>query len=259
MKTFVLISCAAVLAAAQFVSAVRAEPVTRLKARLTGFDGAVMTLVPLPAKDAAAPPGGKAPAPSLTVTLLPETRIVASGPSGFADIKPGDYVGATVTEARGGRLKAQDVYRYAEPLRGTGEGRFTDNGRLLVNGTVTKAQPTAPQDTADGILTLHYRGAVLSPAGAREKVRTVCEGRATPAPFASALACAADAVVEVLPGTPVTALTVGDRNLLVPGSIVTVSITKLSDRNVAPGVIVEKDAPRPIPNAAPLEKPQTPQ
>ena len=233
---------------------------TRVKARLIGFDGTVMTLERLPPmKGEAPPPDGKAPDPQLTVTLLPETRIVASEASGFAAIKPGDYVGAAVTEGRGGWLKAQEVYRYAEPLRGTGEGRFTDNNRLLVNGTVTKAQPTAPQDTADGTLTLHYRGAMLSPAGpnARDKVRTICEGRAAPAPFASALACAADAVVEVLPGTPITALTVGDRNLLVPGSIVTVSITKLADHTVTPGVIVEK--PRAPSSAGPLEKPQTPQ
>ena len=97
-----------------------------------------------------------------------------------------------------------------------------------------------------GLLT---RLCVLTGLG-REK--TLCEGRATPAPFASALACESDAVIEVLPGTPVSALREGDKSLLVPGSLVTVAIVKTADGNsVTPGVIIEKPAP------APLEKPLT--
>ncbi|MDB5735585.1 MAG: hypothetical protein JWN16_2222 [Alphaproteobacteria bacterium] len=243
------------MTAAQFFPVVAsAQPVTRVKAKLVAFDGAVMTLERLPSaplmKSEAPPPGAAAlGAPTLTVSLMPETKFVASEKSAFAAIASGDYVGAVVVEGRGGTLKAQEVYRYAPVLRGTGEGRFTDNNHLLVNGTVTKAEPTTPKESADGTLTLHYRGAVLNGTG---KGRTVCEGRAAPVPFASALACSADAVVEVLPGTPVTALTLGDRKLLVPGSIVTVSITKLADRTVAPGVIVEA----PSEKTGPLEKPQ---
>jgi hypothetical protein len=251
LKSHGLIACAVALAAAQFFNlAAHAQGVTRVKARLVGFDGAVMTLERLPSAPLKSeiPPPADGGATTLTVSLTPETKIVASQKSGFADIKPGDYVGAAVVEGRGGWLKGQEVYRYAAALRGTGEGRFIDNNRLLINGTVTKVEPTAPQDTADGTLTLHYRGAVLNGAGKR----AVCEGRAAPAPFASALACRADAVVEVVPGTPITALTVGDRNLLVTGSIVTVSITKLADRTISPGVIVELSPDKP----GPLEKPQ---
>ncbi len=251
MKSHRLIACAAAFAAAQFFNpAAHAQGATRIKARLVGFDGTVMTLERLPPAPLKSeiPPPADAGASTLTVSLTPETKIVAGQKSGFADIKPGDYVGAAVVEGRGGWLKAQEVYRYAAALRGTGEGRFTDNNRLLINGTVTKVEPTAPQDTADGTLTLHYRGAVLNGAGKR----AVCEGRAAPAPFASALACSADAVVEVVPGTPITALTLGDRNLLTAGSIVTVSVTKVADRTISPGVIVELSPDKP----GPLEKPQ---
>jgi hypothetical protein len=251
LKSHRLIACAAAFAAAQFFNpAAHAQGVTRIKARLVGFDGTVMTLERLPPAPLKSeiPPPADAGASTLAVSLTPETKIVASQKSGFAGIKPGDYVGAAVVEGRGGWLKAQEVYRYAAALRGTGEGRFTDNNRLLINGTVTKVEPTAPQDTADGTLTLHYRGAVLNGAGKR----AVCEGRAAPAPFASALACSADAVVEVVPGTPITALTLGDRNLLTAGSIVTVSVTKVADRTISPGVIVELSPDKP----GPLEKPQ---
>jgi len=85
---------------------------------------------------------------------------------------------------------------------------------------------------------LHYRGAVLSGLG---RGRTLCEGRASPPAYTSALACQGDAVIQVPAGAPVSALTPGDKNLLVPGSLVTVAMTKTQDnKDVTPGVIVEK-------------------
>lgn len=55
-----------------------------------------------------------------------------------------------------------------------------------------------------------------------------------------AAACESDAIVEISSGTPISALTVGDRGLLVPGSTVTVTIAKVGDRDMVPGIIVEK-------------------
>ena len=248
-----LFFCAAAVAAAQCFCAT-AQPVTRLKAKLTAFDGEVMTLEPVTAPAAAA--SGKQPAapqaaPSapVTVSVTPATRYVGSNKALFGDIKPGDYAGAALNPPSGDRLRALDVYVYADDLRGTGEGRFPEGDRLIINGTVSAVKPSAPDDKQDGILTLHYHGSVLTGLG-REK--TLCEGRATPAPFASALACESDAAIEVLPGTPVSALSEGDKSLLVPGSLVTVAIVKTADGNsVTPGVIIEKPAP------PPLEKPQT--
>ncbi len=233
------LACAAVLAAAH-VFPVAAQPVTRLKARLTAFDGQAMTLEP----DAKS--GIKEP---MTVFVTPDTRYVGFARTSFAAINPGDYAGAAVTEGRGGALRSKDVFVYAPALRGSGEGRFPDGERLIVNGTVTAVQPTSADDKNDGTLTLHYRGAVLNGAGAG---RTICEGRAAPAAYASPLACAADAVIQVLPGAQVSALAVGDKSLLLPGALVTVAITRMADgRNLAAGVTVE---PPPVT----VEKPQSP-
>ena len=129
-KFRVLLACAAVFTAAQCFAVMEAgaQPVVRVKARLTAFDGQVMTLEPLPSKDQAA-------AEPFTVSVLPDTRYVGSDRTSFAAIKPGDYAGAAVTEGRGGALRAQEVYLYAEALRGTGEGRFPEGERLIVNGT----------------------------------------------------------------------------------------------------------------------------
>ena len=105
-----------------------------------------------------------------------------------------------------------------------------------------------PQDKQGGTLSVHYRGAVLTGLG---RGRTLCEGRAAPPAYASPLACAADAAIEVAPGTPVSTLTVGDKSLLVPGSLVTVAMTKTAEgKNLAAGVVVEK------PNT--VEKSQSP-
>lgn len=225
--------CAAVIAAAQ---AFAAEPVVRVKGKLSAFDGTVMQLETLPSK-------GAKSGEDFSVAVTGQTRYVGSAPSSFSTIKTGDYVGAAVSEGRGGSLTSQEIYLYADALRGTGEGRFPEGERLLVNGTVTAVKPTAPEDKNDGSLTIHYRGAVLSGAGPG---RTVCEGRASPPAYASALACQSDAVIEVKPGAKVSALSVGDKDLLKPGVLVTVAMTKTEDgkKNIALGVVVE---PSPLP------------
>lgn len=252
----VLFCCAAAVAAAQCFSAA-AQPVTRLKARLTAFDGQVMTLEPIspppPAPSGKPPPPDNTPKPApLTVSVTPLTRYVGSSTALFAAIKPGDYAGAALNPPAGDHLSAQEVFLYAEALRGTGEGRFPEGDRLIINGTVSAVKPGAPQDKQNGILTIHYHGSVLNGLG---RGKTVCEGRASPPAYASALACEADAVIEVPPGTPVSSLSEGDKSLLLPGSMVTVAIARTADgKSTAPGVVVEKPAPVP----APLEKPQTP-
>jgi len=242
-----LLSCAAVVAAAQCFFA-GAQPVTRLKAKLTAFDGQVMTLEPLsPQATSGKQPPGAGPAP-LKVWITPATRYVGSSLALFADIKPGDYAGAALAPSSGDRLRAQEVFLYAASLRGTGQGRFPEGDRLIINGTVGAVKPATPEDKQDGTLTLHYHGAVLTGLG---RGRTLCEGRASPPAYASALACEADAVIEVLPGTSVSFLSEGDKSLLVPGSIVTVAIVTAQDgKNTTPGVVVQKPPP--------VDKPKTP-
>ena len=172
----------------------------------------------------------------LAVSVLPDTKYVLSQKSAFGNLKVGDYAGAAVVENRNGSLRAQDVYIYAETLRGTGEGRFGDSGRLMVNGAVSQVTPASEQDTTRGTFALHYRGATLTGSGKR----AVCEGRAVPPQFASALACSGDAVIEVPSGTPVSALTMGDKSLLTPGATVSVSLVSRGDGSqVTPGVIIE--------------------
>lgn len=241
-----LMACVALGVAAQ---AFAAEPVIRVKAKLTAFDGQVMSLQALPEQAA----GPFKPGEAFTVSVLPETRYVASQKASLAAAKPGDYAGAAVTDARD-VLTAQDVYLYAQDLRGSGEGRFPEGGRLIVNGTVAAVQPVSADGKQKGSLSLHYRGALLSGLG---RGKTLCEGRALPPAYASALRCEGDATIVVPPDAPVSSLTVGDKSLLVPGSLVTVAMTKgADDKNVTPGIIVEKSPAADTP--ATVEKPQSP-
>jgi hypothetical protein len=238
------IACAAVFAAAHSFAA---EPVVRVKAKLTAFDGQVMTLEALPSA-----PGAMKAGESFTVSVLPGTRYVGSDKSSLDAIKPGDYAGAAVTQPRNGGLRAQEVYLYSPGLRGTGEGRFPEGERIIVNGTVSAVQPGPADSKQSGSLTLHYRGALLSGLGLG---KTLCEGRASPPAYASALACEGDAVLDVPPGTKVSMLAVGDKGLLIPGSTVTVAMTKDGDKNVTPGIVVEKSVA--AEKLQPLEKPQS--
>jgi len=252
-----------------------AQTVTREKARLVLFDGETLTLERLGAASApAASPGmvpgrgvtrtapaaapqakgeapeaaGPAPADTrFSVTVTPQTRYVGTTAGAFADIKPGDFTGAAVTEDSSGRLRARQLYLYPDALRGTGEGRFPESGRIMINGTVSEVTFASEEDRSRGTLALAYRGSVLTPLG---RGRTVCEGRAAPPAVASPLECKADAVMQVGADTPVTAMTLGDRSLLEPGVIVTVTVVKGPDgRAITPGLVVEK--------AATVEKPQS--
>jgi len=253
-----LVACA--VTAAQ--CAVAQTPVVRIKAKLTAFDGQVMTLEPLPEKGVPNPVAPRAGAPKagmpqppqtsvpqatktgpFTVSVTPGTRYVRSDKVSLDGVKPGAYAGAAVVQGPDGSLKASDVYLYADALRGSGEGRFFEMERLIVNGVVRAVQPPPGDGKQSGSLTLHYRGAVLSGLG---RGRTLCEGRASPPAYASALACQGDAVIQVPAGAQVSALAPGDKSLLLPGSLVTVAMTKTQDnKDVAPGVIVEKSVANP--------------
>ena len=70
---------------------------------------------------------------------MPATRYVGSDKALFAAIKPGDYVGATVTQRRGGNLQAQEVYLYAEACAAPARAVFPKAAGCIVNGTVSAA------------------------------------------------------------------------------------------------------------------------
>jgi hypothetical protein len=198
-----------------------AQPVPRVRGRIVAFDGQTLTLQP---------DGTSADADWLRVGVLANTRYVSTTRTKLSAIKPGDFAGAAVTADPDGKLQAQEVHVYPGALRGAGEGRFTEgpSGRIMINGAVAIA--------ADGSLTLHYRGAGMN--------KELCEGRAA-APVTSRT-CTGDAVIAIADGVPVTALTPGDKSLLIPGAMAVVSVAERPDgTRITPGLIVEKAATAP--------------
>jgi len=207
------------LAGLAFALPALAQPVPRVRGKILSFDGKMLVLQP---------DGTSADADWLRVAVRPETRYAVTGKSRMRDIKSGEFAGAAVTMGADGKLLAQDVYVYPNPLRGAGEGRFADSkpSRLMINGTVAVAE--------DGALTLRYRGAGMK--------NGVCEGR-MPVPITPD-ACAADAVIGIPPGTPVTRLSMADAKAVTPGLIAVVSVATAPDGGkIAPGLIIEKIPP----------------
>ncbi len=218
--------CAAASLLCAPLSGALAQPLPRIKAKVLSFDGKVLRLDPLPAAGKAppAPQGMPAAGKPFDVSVRGETRYVVAAPAALSDIHPGGYAGASVTDAKG-HLTADEVFIYPPGLAGTGEGRFTEGGRTMVNGTVTKAGTTG--------FTLSYRGAAESSG--------VCVGRASPPAIASPLSCTGTAAIDVPGGTPVLALSMGAASAIAPGAVVTVSMARDPKGGyVTPGLVIQK-------------------
>jgi hypothetical protein len=166
------------------------------------------------------------------IELSPTALIVQQQKRTLADIKAGDYVGATFLAARDGSRRAQEVHIFPDVLRGSGEGLFgVDGGRFMIDGTVKAAGPA--------LLTIAYRG-----AGGGDGAN--CTGRAP-----RAGGCQGEADIAVAPGVPVRALVPGDKNLLVPGAVLAISLVAGNGGHpMSPGLTVEGmavDGPAPPP------------
>jgi len=186
-------------------------PPPRVKGRIVDFDGLTFHLAP-------------EKGPQLAIRLQAKTQFMTMSKRTPAAVTPGVYAGVTV-KAADGALTAEEVHLYPDPMRGSSEGRIGLGGnRFVITGNVSAA--------AAGNFTLAYRGVRM--AGG------VCEGRAAPA-SAAPPPCSAEAVITVPANAAVTALTLADRRLLVPGAIATVTIEIDAKGNRStPGLILEK-------------------
>ncbi len=199
------------LALALAVPAAAQAPPSRIKGRIVDFDGLTFHLAP----EKGAP---------LAIRLQAHTQFMTMARQKLAAVKVGAYLGATVMAADGS-LTAEEVHLYPDAMRGSSEGRIALGGnRFVLTGAVTA--------TSSSGLTLFYRGAGLN--------NGICDGRAS-APAAGPPACTGDDVIKVPADAEVTALTPGDRRLLVAGAIATVTVETDSKGNRStPGLILEK-------------------
>ncbi len=226
-----LLAFAVALAAAPALADPTPPPATaapqRIRGTIDAFDPVARTLSVTSGKK------------SLTIALQSHLRVITNQKRKVADIKPGDFIGATALRSADGRLRAQQVNVFPEELRGIGEGQYPTGGdasnRLMTNATVAGVTSVAPNN---GTLKVSYRGAQAAPDGA-------CSGRANAA--AEGAGCTGEAEIVVAPGVPVIALMLGDESLLVPGAAVSLVVNTAGDGSmVATRVTVEKDGVKPI-------------
>jgi hypothetical protein len=186
--------------------------------------------------------GGTRRKPTTTaVTLAANLRIFATEKRRLADLKQGDFVGASALKSADGKLRAQRINVLPQEMRGAGEGQYptADNApnRVMTNAIVAEVLSTAPNS---GTLKVSYHGAQADASG-------ICSGRAN---TAGAPGCTGDAEIVVAPGIPVTALSIGDESLLVPGAAVSVTTVQGPDGALqATRLTVDKDV-RMSPSAA---------
>ncbi len=192
----------------------------RIKAQVVAFDGATLTVKPDGENE------------TMKIGVRPATRILKQDPVALAALAPDSFTGATLAKGPGGAFNAQEVHVFPENLRGSGEGLYPaspGSSRFILNGTVTGATTTT--------ISLKFRG--LSGEGAQ------CTGRAPTDPLQG---CQGAATIAVPPGTPVLALSAGDKSLIKPGAILALSIMAGPDgRPVTPGLTVESVATPPVP------------
>ncbi len=196
-----------------------AQSVPRVKARIVSFDGKRIEVMTGEGKTAQA----------LSIALMPNTRIMAETTQALFDIKPGDYVGATMEKIVGDRWKASEVHLFPASFKGANEGLFalpSDSRKMTVAGIV--------KENAPGILSLSFRG--LGPKDGPE-----CRGHA---PANIAEGCQGQIQVMVEMDANVTALKLSDKSALVPGAVVAVSILAGPDgRPMTPGLTVQGGNP----------------
>jgi hypothetical protein len=207
----------AALIAGAFLSAATTEvPPTRIHGTVKAFDGQYLTVKA---------DSGK----TFTVGLLPQTHIVRSHSLTFADLKPGDTVGTVAIRTADGKLRAQGVRLLPADSSELGQFPLGSNAaRVVTNGTLS-AVATTPQGLT---LTLSFRGSAAGADGS-------CTGRAS----IVGAGCVGNAEVLVARGVPILAVSAGETTALLPGAIVSATVSSdVTSLLTALGITIEKDA-----------------
>jgi hypothetical protein len=136
------------LAAAMFVMSCCALPASaqetlRIRGTIESVDGAVYTVKNRDGAD-------------VKLTVTDPQLYVAIVKSSMADIKPGQFVGATGVTQPDGSQKAIEVHIFPESMRGTGEGHY--DWDLRPNTKMTNANVEQTVAGVDGpVLTAKYK------------------------------------------------------------------------------------------------------
>ncbi len=201
-----------------------AQDIPRIKARILAFDGKTLSLT-----------SGTA-GQSLSVGLIPSTRLMYEEKIDPASLKPGDYAGATLVK-NGAKWQAKEVHLLPDALKGAGEGLYplpSAPDQKVVTGTVSKNEA--------GLLTIAFRGSVGTDGA-------TCSGRAP-----RIEGCKGETSFALDAKAPAVAIKQGDKSILAVGKVVAVSvIAGPGGTLVTPGLTVENETGGDVIDAPPAK------
>jgi len=219
MRTIVVFLTA--LASALLVQGAAAQDIPRIKARILSFDGKTLGIT-----------SGTA-GQSLSVGLIPSTRLMYEEKIDPASLKPGDYAGATLVK-NGSKWQAKEVHLLPDALKGTGEGLYplpSAPDQRIVTGVVSKNEA--------GLLSIGFRGSVGSDGA-------TCSGRAP-----REGGCKGEMNFALDAKASAVAIKQGDKSILAVGKVVAISVVAGPGGTlVTPGLTVENETGGEVSDAA---------
>lgn len=216
------------LASALLAQTALAQDIPRIKARILSFDGKTLTVT-----------SGTA-GQSLSIGLIPATRLMYEDKSDAAQLKPGDYVGATLVKA-GAKWQAKEIHLLPQTLQGVGEGFYP-----LPSAPDQRIATGALNRNEGGTLTLEFRGSVGSDG-------PTCTGRAP-----RQGGCKGEVSFTPDPKAVIVAIREGDKSILVPGKVAAISVVSGPDGHlVTLGLTIENETGGEVIDTPPPKPPAT--
>lgn len=201
-----------------------AQEIPRIKARIVSFDGKILTVT-----------SGTA-GQTLSVGLMPNTKLMYEAKADATAIKPGDYLGATLRKS-GSRWQAEEAHLLPDTLKGAGEGFYplpSDPDERILTGEVAK------NDLAAGQMTIAFRGSVGSDG-------PTCTGRAP-----RTGGCKGELTFALPAKVPLVAILPGDKSMLAAGKVAAISVIAGPDGHlVTPGLTIENETGGEVLNLTP--------
>jgi hypothetical protein len=212
------------LAGALLAQGAQAQDIPRIKARILSFDGKTLGVT-----------SGTA-GQSLSVGLIPSTRLMYEEKIDPASLKPGDYAGATLVK-NGSKWQAKEVHLLPDALKGAGEGLYplpSAPDQRIVTGAVSKNEA--------GLLSIGFRGSVGTDGA-------TCSGRAP-----REGGCKGEMIFALDLKAPAVAIKQGDKSILAVGKVVAMSVVAGPRGTlVTPGLTVENETGGEVSDAAPAK------
>lgn len=214
----------AALACAVLVQPASAQDIPRIKARILAFDGKMLSLT-----------SGTA-GRSLSVGLIPSTRLMYEEKIDPATLKPGDYAGATLVK-NGTKWQAKEVHLLPDAFKGAGEGLYplpSAPDQRIVTGAIARNEA--------GLLSIAFRGSVGTDGA-------TCSGRAP-----REGGCKGEMSFALDAKAPTVAIKQGDKSVLAVGKVVAISVVAGPGGTlVTPGLTVENETGGDVIDAPPAK------